>query len=131
MIQSRVVCPRRPATVFMFCLTLSIIACDDRGTDVFYWDREGVAVRVGQSSMSITNNSSRTIHIFAIERRAQEYTDWLLGCDSNKAIQTGSAREIPYSKIFGYYKECEVGVFWWNCPPMDGQRERFMHVRTP
>jgi hypothetical protein len=130
MLQARVASIRASSLVWVFYLALSTIGCNDEGTNNFITDGNGIAVLVGQSSISVYNNTLNTIHIFAVEKRASELVEWIQGCDSSSAITSGSVKEIPYSKIYSYYKGCESYVFWWNCDPFYDHRLHSIFIKT-
>ncbi len=117
MANPRVTFSQASTAVQALCLAWSLIACNDIGTGALYTVPEGVEVSVDQSSMVVVNNTSRTIYIFAAEKRASdEFLDWIQGCDTSNAISPESTREILYTKIPSYFKGCDAYVFWWNCP---------------
>lgn len=97
-------------------LTISVLSCHDFGADsVFNYNLAGVRVQVADSSIYLTNGTNDTIYYFTVERGTAAFISWRATCDTSNAVTVNNTKDIPYSKVYGYYQGSEIIIFWWHC----------------
>jgi hypothetical protein len=96
-------------------VTISLAGCSDLGTDSVYYDPAGLTIVAKQCALSVTNNTADTVHYYVVERQTASLINWAAGCGTINAVGRNRTREIPYSTVSGYYKGCELLVYWWHC----------------